>query len=167
MAHRRILRRRRRPAQSKPLASANKYGVPRIAFITRWTCRRDLPERDQPKLRDKLGANAWPVILPWGAEDQLHGQIDIINQSRRYAETTRLASTYELVDIPAELKPLQKSRKDSSKPWEVEEKSAISFPRVKRPTASMSSLERLLGQGSNSAGCLRSRRSSQSCLLSA
>ena len=56
-------------------------------------------------MREKLGANAWPVIMPWGAEDQLHGQIDIVNQKAvRYQDNDKIGSTYELVEIPEELK---------------------------------------------------------------
>jgi hypothetical protein len=28
----------------------------------------------------KLGANAWPILIPIGAEDNLIGQIDVVNQ---------------------------------------------------------------------------------------
>jgi len=31
-------------------------------------------------MRKKLGANAWPVLLPLGKEDQLKGQLDVINK---------------------------------------------------------------------------------------
>src|SRR5471030_1894243 len=93
---------------------ANKYGVPRIAFINKMDRVGANFQNAINEMRDKLGANAWPVILPWGAEDQLKGQIDIINQKAvRYADNDKIGSTYELVDIPAELKPLaEKSLKE-------------------------------------------------------
>jgi elongation factor G len=93
---------------------ANKYGVPRIAFINKMDRVGANFQNAINEMRDKLGANAWPVILPWGAEDQLHGQIDIINQKAiRYADNDKIGSTYELVDIPDELKPLaEKSLKE-------------------------------------------------------
>jgi elongation factor G len=86
---------------------ANKYGVPRIAFINKMDRVGANFQNAINEMRDKLGANAWPVILPWGAEDQLKGQIDIVNQKAiLYSDNDKIGSTYELVDIPAELKPL-------------------------------------------------------------
>ena len=86
---------------------ANKYGVPRIAFINKMDRVGANFQNAIKEMRDKLGANAWPVIIPWGAEDQLKGQIDIINQKAiLYSDNDKIGSTYELVDIPAELKPM-------------------------------------------------------------
>ena len=85
---------------------ANKYGVPRIAFVNKMDRVGANFANAVNEMRDKLGANAWPVLLPWGAEDQLHGQIDVVNQKAvRYADNDKIGSTYELVDIPSELKP--------------------------------------------------------------
>ena len=59
---------------------ANKYGVPRIAFVNKMDRVGANFQNAINEMRDKLGANAWPVLIPLGAEDQLHGQIDIVNQ---------------------------------------------------------------------------------------
>src|ERR1700734_46083 len=84
---------------------ANKYGVPRIAFVNKMDRTGANFQNAVNEMLDKLGANAWPVIMPWGAEDQLHGQIDIVNQKAvRYSDNDKIGSVYELVDIPAELK---------------------------------------------------------------
>src|SRR5271154_4169424 len=86
---------------------ANKYGVPRIAFINKMDRVGANFQNAINEMRDKLGANAWPVILPWGAEDQLQGHNEIINQKAViYRDNDVMGSTYELVEIPAELKPL-------------------------------------------------------------
>src|SRR5262249_32070919 len=54
-------------------------------------------------IHKKLGANAWPVLLPLGAEDQLRGQLDVINKKAIiYSENDRLGSTYEVTDVPKE-----------------------------------------------------------------
>ncbi|PYL50496.1 MAG: elongation factor G, partial [Verrucomicrobia bacterium] len=51
----------------------------------------------------KLGANAWPVLLPLGSEDQLRGQLDVINKKAIiYSENDQLGSTYEVTDVPKE-----------------------------------------------------------------
>src|SRR6201999_410022 len=84
---------------------ANKYGVPRIAFVNKMDRVGANFQNAVNEMRDKLGANAWPVIMPWGAEDQLKGQIDIVNQKAvLYSDNDKIGSTYELVEIPAELK---------------------------------------------------------------
>jgi elongation factor G len=86
---------------------ANKYGVPRIAFVNKMDRVGANFNNAIHEMREKLGANAWPVLIPWGAEDQLHGQIDVVNQKAvRYADNDKIGSTYELVDIPDELKPM-------------------------------------------------------------
>ena len=59
---------------------ANKYGVPRLAFINKMDRTGADFVRVAGELRRKLGANAWPVVLPLGTEDRLTGQIDVVNQ---------------------------------------------------------------------------------------
>src|SRR5437773_2362897 len=54
-------------------------------------------------IHKKLGANAWPVLLPLGREDQLRGQLDVINKKAIiYSENDQLGSTYEVGDVPTE-----------------------------------------------------------------
>jgi elongation factor G len=56
-------------------------------------------------IHNKLGANAWPVLLPLGKEDELRGQIDIINKKAIiYSEDDQFGSTYEVTDVPNEHK---------------------------------------------------------------
>ena len=52
-------------------------------------------------MRQKLGANAWPILIPLGKEDYLKGQIDVLNQKAIiYSDSDQVGSTYEVVDIP-------------------------------------------------------------------
>ncbi|MEO0453012.1 MAG: elongation factor G [Verrucomicrobiota bacterium] len=84
---------------------ASKYNVPRIAFVNKMDRTGADFEAAVKSMREKLGANAWPILLPLGAEDQLKGQIDIINQKALvYNDDDLLGSTYEITEIPAELK---------------------------------------------------------------
>jgi elongation factor G len=54
-------------------------------------------------IHKKLGANAWPVLLPLGKEDQLRGQLDAINKKAIiYSDDDQLGSTYEVTDVPTE-----------------------------------------------------------------
>src|SRR5262245_55457344 len=60
---------------------ANRYRVPRIVFVNKMDRVGANFVHVMNELRQRLGANAWPVILPWGSEGQLHGQIDVINET--------------------------------------------------------------------------------------
>src|SRR5947208_15770095 len=58
-------------------------------------------------MRKKLGANAWPILIPLGAEDQLKGQLDVINRKAViYTENDVMGSTYQIEEIPADQKDL-------------------------------------------------------------
>ena len=59
---------------------ANKYAVPRLAFINKMDRTGADFARVAAELRRKLGANAWPVVLPLGSEEGLVGQIDVVGQ---------------------------------------------------------------------------------------
>jgi elongation factor G len=84
---------------------ANKYGVPRIAFINKMDRVGADFEASIQSMRKKLNANAWPVLLPLGAEDQLTGQLDVVNRKAViYYDSDRMGSTYHIEDIPAEYK---------------------------------------------------------------
>jgi elongation factor G len=80
---------------------ANRYGVPRIAFINKMDRVGADFDRVVGELRGKLGANACPVILPWGREDELIGQFDVINQrALRFTQTP--GDAYAIEDVPSE-----------------------------------------------------------------
>jgi elongation factor G len=82
---------------------ANKYHVPRICFVNKMDRVGANFENVVKEMRTKLGANAWPVLVPLGKEDQLRGQIDIINKKAiLYSDNDLLGSTYEVTDVPAE-----------------------------------------------------------------
>ena len=59
---------------------ATKYNVPRIAFINKMDRVGADFDNVVNDMRKKLGANAWPVLIPLGREDQLRGQLDVMNQ---------------------------------------------------------------------------------------
>ena len=59
---------------------ADKYRVPRIAFINKMDRTGADFGRVVAELNKKLGANAWPVLWPLGSEGDLRGQLDLINE---------------------------------------------------------------------------------------
>ena len=80
---------------------ANRYRVPRIAFINKMDRAGANFARVVDELRKKLGANACPVLLPWGSERELRGQFDVINECA-YAFSKTATSGYTVEAVPAE-----------------------------------------------------------------
>jgi elongation factor G len=86
---------------------ATKYGVPRIAFVNKMDRTGADFNNAVNSMRQKLGANAWPVLIPVGKEDYLKGQIDVINKKVViYHDDDSMGSTYTVEEIPDELKDL-------------------------------------------------------------
>ncbi len=86
---------------------ATKYSVPRIAFVNKMDRVGADFDAAVNSMRQKLGANAWPVLIPLGKEDYLKGEIDILNQKAViFSDDDQFGSTYEIVDIPAEQKAM-------------------------------------------------------------
>src|SRR4051794_18787725 len=82
---------------------ATKYNAPRLAFINKMDRVGADFKMSIDSMRQKLGANAWPVLIPLGKEDQLKGQLDVVNKKAViYSDNDQMGSTYELADVPAE-----------------------------------------------------------------
>src|SRR5256884_90522 len=82
---------------------ATKYNVPRLAFINKMDRVGADFAMSIYSIHKKLGANAWPILLPLGSEHQLRGQLDVINKKAIiYSEDDQLGSPYELTDVPKE-----------------------------------------------------------------
>ena len=86
---------------------ATKYGVPRIAFVNKMDRVGADFDAAVDSMRQKLGANAWPILIPLGKEDHLKGQIDVLNHKAIiYSDNDQFGSTYEVVDVPEDQKAL-------------------------------------------------------------
>jgi elongation factor G len=77
----------------------DRYQVPRLAFINKMDRSGADFVRVVNDLREKLNANAWPVLLPMGAEADLCGQIDVINE-RALVSRSDSASGYAIEAVP-------------------------------------------------------------------
>jgi elongation factor G len=89
---------------------ATKYGVPRIAFVNKMDRTGADFDNAVNSMRQKLGANAWPILIPLGKEDYLKGQIDVINQKVViYHDNDAMGSTYTVEEIPDDLKDMAKA----------------------------------------------------------
>ena len=89
---------------------ATKYKVPRIAFVNKMDRVGANFENAVDEMRRKLGAYAYPVVIPIGKEDYLKGFIDVVNQKAVfYDETDELGLKYSIVDVPSDLQEKAKS----------------------------------------------------------
>ncbi|SHK44888.1 elongation factor G [Paramaledivibacter caminithermalis] len=81
---------------------ADKYGVPRIAFVN----KMDITGADYynavEMMRDRLKANAVPIQLPIGAESEFVGIVDLVDMKARIYKDD-LGQEIEVADIPEEL----------------------------------------------------------------
>ncbi len=82
---------------------ANKYGVPRLAFINKMdrTGANFFKVYDQLKLR--LKAHPVPVVIPIGAEDNFQGVVDLVKMKAIIWDQESNGVKFEYIDIPAEL----------------------------------------------------------------
>jgi len=86
---------------------ATKYNVPRIAFVNKMDRTGADFNAAVDSMRKKLGANAWPILIPLGREDYLKGQLDVINNKAViYLDDDTMGSVYEVRDIPDDHKEL-------------------------------------------------------------
>jgi len=86
---------------------ATKYGVPRIAFVNKMDRTGANFANAINDMRTKLRANAWPILIPLGAEDTLRGQLDVVNKKAIiYLDDAQMGSNYVVEEIPAEYKEL-------------------------------------------------------------
>ncbi len=80
---------------------ANKYGVPRIAFINKMDRAGANFLRVVNQIRERLGGNAVPLQLPIGAEEGFKGVVDLVRMKAIYWEDETKGTTYEEGEIPA------------------------------------------------------------------
>ncbi|HSI81117.1 MAG TPA: elongation factor G [Solirubrobacterales bacterium] len=81
---------------------ADKYGVPRIAFINKMDRIGADFEGAVQTMVDRLGANPLPIQLPIGAEDQFRGVVDLI-ENKTLVWTDELGVDFAYEEIPDEL----------------------------------------------------------------
>lgn len=81
---------------------ADKYQVPRMAFVNKMDIMGADFFRAVGMMRTRLGANAIPIELPIGAEDQFVGVVDLM-KNRAFIYKDDLGKEIEETDIPADL----------------------------------------------------------------
>jgi len=91
---------------------ADKYNVPRIAFIN----KMDRPGADfdhaVDTIRTRLSANPVCVQIPIGAEDQFSGVVDLIEMKALYWKDDKMGANYDVEEIPANMVDAVKAAHD-------------------------------------------------------
>ena len=82
---------------------ADKYGVPRIAFVNKMDRTGADFYNAVQMMKDRLGANAVPITLPIGEGDLFAGVINLITLKARMYTEDASGSTFEDIEIPHDL----------------------------------------------------------------
>ena len=82
---------------------ANKYQVPRLAFINKMDRAGADFMRVVAQIRERLGAIAVPVQLPIGAEERFKGVVDLVKMKALYWDETNMGTTVEEKAIPEDM----------------------------------------------------------------
>ena len=83
---------------------ANRYGVPRIAFVNKMDRVGANFPRCVEMMKTKLNAKPAPIQIPWGAEAEHRGVVDLVTMKAYDFHDDAMGSTFDVVDIPADLK---------------------------------------------------------------
>ncbi len=82
---------------------ANKYKVPRMAFVNKMDRMGANFFRVVGQLKDRLGATAVPIQVPIGAEEGFKGLVDLVKMKSIIWSEENMGATFEYGEIPADL----------------------------------------------------------------
>ncbi|MCH2187535.1 elongation factor G [Myxococcota bacterium] len=82
---------------------ADRYEVPRIAFVNKMDRVGADFDGAVAMIRDRLGANALPLQIPIGAEESFAGVVDLVEGKALYWEEDDLGATVRVEDVPEDL----------------------------------------------------------------
>ena len=91
---------------------ADKYNVPRIAFLNKMDRTGADFFMSVNSMVDRLGANPVPVHLPIGAEENFRGPIDLVDMKALFYDDESLGAKYIEGDIPDQLMPQAKEYRE-------------------------------------------------------
>ncbi len=83
---------------------ADRYSVPRIAFVNKMDRMGADFQRVVGELRDKLKANACPIELPIGKEDSFTGVVDLIEMKAIVYDEASEGKKFTVGDVPSDMK---------------------------------------------------------------
>ena len=82
---------------------ANKYRVPRLAFVNKMDRVGANFFKVHDQMRSRLKANPVPIQVPIGAEDKFEGVVDLVRMKAITWDEASQGTKYEIRDIPADL----------------------------------------------------------------
>ncbi|ARP97115.1 elongation factor G [Bordetella genomosp. 13] len=82
---------------------ANKYGVPRLAFVNKMDRTGANFFKVYDQLKTRLRANPVPIVIPIGAEDTFAGVVDLVKMKAILWDEASQGTKFDYADIPAEL----------------------------------------------------------------
>jgi elongation factor G len=82
---------------------ANKYHVPRLAFVNKMDRSGADFLRVVKQIESRLGSKAVPVQLPIGAEDRFEGVVDLVKMKAIYWDETNMGMTFAEKDVPSDM----------------------------------------------------------------
>ena len=82
---------------------ANKYKVPRLAFVNKMDRSGANFYKVVDQMRTRLRANVVPIQIPIGAEEKFEGVVDLVRMKAIYWDDSTQGMKFELRDIPADL----------------------------------------------------------------
>lgn len=82
---------------------ANKYKVPRLAFVNKMDRTGANFFKVYDQLKTRLRAHPVPIVIPIGAEDSFKGVVDLIKMKAIIWDEASQGTKFEYLDIPAEL----------------------------------------------------------------
>ena len=91
---------------------ADKYRVPRVAFINKMDRVGAEFPRVVDEIRDKLKANPLPIQIPIGAEEKFAGVVDLIENKAILWDEDRLGAKFRIEEIPADLRDAAHTARD-------------------------------------------------------
>jgi elongation factor G len=91
---------------------ADRYQVPRIAFVNKMDRVGADFDRAVGMMRDRLGANAVPLQLPIGSEDGFIGVVDLLEEAAIVWDDESLGAEFSRVEVPAELAEATKAARE-------------------------------------------------------
>src|SRR5262249_49736318 len=82
---------------------ANKYGVPRLAFVNKMDRVGADFFKVHKQMKERLKANPVPIQIPIGAEDKFEGVVDLVTMRAIYWDDATQGMKFEFRDVPSEL----------------------------------------------------------------
>src|SRR3989338_8050322 len=91
---------------------ADRYKVPRIAFINKIDRTGAKFDENIQQMRDQLGAHPVPIQIPLGMEEHMKGIIDLLHMKAYVFHDDSLGAKFDVVEIPADYKERAKKMRD-------------------------------------------------------